>query len=108
LPLPRAALSPAAAGAAAEHHGGHPADAEETDQIPRGEVVCYWHRAGDHAEEPIDLGLPPGQGGEQRLPFDPGRAEGGQLGGELVHGQRRLVPGLLITGQRGGDRPGAP
>ena len=34
-----------------------------------------------------------------------GRAEGGQLGGELVHGQRRLVPGLLITGQRGGERP---
>src|SRR5262245_37888178 len=81
--------------------------AEDAHGRAEGEVLLRRHDAGEGAEEPAGLLLVGGDGGEEAALTGPGRGEGGQAEGEVVHAADGPVAAALMVVQRAGQRPAA-
>src|SRR5437762_5989955 len=81
------------------------ARAEEAEGVAGGEELLDGDGTGESAEEPVDVGGPAGQRGEQEA-LDRAGGEFGEADGEVVHRADRLVPAALVVGQGGAQRAG--
>src|SRR5215468_11861033 len=81
--------------------------AKDAHDRAEGEVVPGRRDAGEGAEEPVGLLLVGGDGGEEEPLAGPGRGEGGEAEGEVVHPTDGLVALAPMVAQRGGQWPAA-
>src|SRR5215470_11987968 len=81
------------------------ARAEDANHGAEGEVVLGRHNAGEGTEEPVGLLLVGGDGGEEEALGGPGRGEGGEADGEVIHAADGPVASALMVVQRAGQRP---